>query len=86
MKTIWKFVLRPDQPVTMPKKSRLLSVGVQGEDIVLWAQVESTASQVKRDIVVVPTGDNATTVASYPFVGTVQLHGLVFHVFDGGEQ
>ena len=42
MKTIWKFVLRPDQP--------------------------------------------ATTVASYPFVGTVQLHGLVFHVFDGGEQ
>jgi hypothetical protein len=86
---VYKYTLQPRrvQHLLMPAGARLLSVGAQGEDVVLWAAVtvdESTLSQ--REVVVVATGEAMTIHEQrLRFVGTVQRpNGLVFHVFDGG--
>jgi hypothetical protein len=88
MRTIWKFMLHPTQPVMMPKTAGVLSAGAQGEEIVVWANVDSSAPLVPHRFEVVGTGHDASRVVppGLPFVGTVQMaNGLVFHVFDGGE-
>lgn len=85
---IWKFELVPmDNRIKMPLGSRILSVGVQGAALMMWAVVSPDLQESQRDIFVAMTGQQYTAgqVGGH-FVGTL-LHptGLVFHVFDHGE-
>lgn len=84
---IWKFKLRPtDNLVTMPAGSRPLSVAFQRDDLRVWAVVQPANSQVRRAFRVVGTGHPAPDLDG-AFVGTAHHpSGLVFHVFDYGEQ
>ena len=89
MRSIWKFKLNPaEQFVHMPRGARVLSAGVQGNDICVWAVVDPEAEKCLRAIKVYPTGSfmpPADNIDSAVFVGTVFLGWLVFHVFDSGE-
>jgi hypothetical protein len=86
---IWKFkvdVLETGGMTEMPKGANVISVGVQGDDITVWAMVDPGAPLVIRDIKVMGTGDpQAVSCCGYAFVGTVFLGAYVFHVFDRGE-
>ena len=88
MRTVYKYELEiaDEQFVVMPTGAELLTVQVQAGTgmVCLWARVDTDAPVVRRRIWMRGTG--------YPdaydvYVATFQYHfGLVFHVFDGGEQ
>lgn len=84
---IWKFTLRAGvyrQGIRTPRGAELLHAGEQDGELVLWARVDQLAGPALRWIVVSATGQ---MVYSQPHVGTVQMpDGLVWHVFDGGEE
>lgn len=86
MKTIWKFALEvvDRQCVAMPKGAEVLCVQAQYDTPCLWALVDSDAAEkTSRCFRVygtghsIPDGDGPLS-----YVGTFQLPGLVFHVFE----
>lgn len=85
MRTIYKYQVLPGSYTMMPKDAVILSVGAQGLNIVVWALVDDDMPRVPRLVRVHPTGD--LVLHSAPFIGTVQMaDGLVFHLFDQGEE
>ena len=81
---IWKYELRVDDRLTviMPRGARILSVGVQGKTICLWAMVTpETAEQERRIIAIYGTG-NPLPDDPGTFIGTVQVPPVVWHVFE----
>ena len=92
MSTIWKFPLEIEdvQLVKMPHHARILSAQMQAGTVTLWALVSPLNQHVNREIRILGTGHPADAVVAspaLPFIGTVQdRHGLVWHIFDGGEQ
>lgn len=86
---VWKFELRPWSIfLDMPKDAVVISAGVQGNDVVAWALCDPNAPKVSRLVAAHPTGiPMPRAMTSARFVATVQMpDGLVFHVFDGGEE
>lgn len=74
------------QFVSMPQGARLLTAQLQDDVLVIWAVVVQENIQVHRKIVLVGTGW-VTIGAHGNYLGTVQYRsGLVFHVFDHGEE
>jgi hypothetical protein len=86
---VWKFELRPWSVfMDVPEGATLLSVGAQRGDVVVWALCDPEARKVRRLLAAHPTGvELPRALRGTTFVGTAQMDdGLVFHVFDGGEQ
>lgn len=95
MHTIWKYELDIGEvlPVEMPRGAKVRYVGMQGDQLCVWAQVDSDQPLVKRVFAVHGTGhtirptarENGTELPTY--LGTFMMYGgeLVFHVFDHGE-
>lgn len=85
MKTIYKYKLDPSgKPVMMPASAEILSAREQGNDICVWAKVDTTDTvQVPRTFHVFGTGHEMPEDQNLRFVGTAILNGgaLVFHVF-----
>lgn len=83
---IWKFIVDPGLPVTMPAGARILSAAAQNERICIWALVDPAACSMPRKVRVYGTGHS---VPSEPgrFLGTALLQGgaLVMHVFDAED-
>lgn len=76
------------QQVFMPRYARPLSVGVQGQSIVMWAAIEPDAELVEHRVHVVLTGEGFEfNPGDCLFLGTVTIptnmlpNGLVAHVF-----
>ena len=89
MKTIHKYPLPVgDLPtIKMPKGAEILCAKTQGgEDITLWAIVETNADFELRRFCVVGTGKELPSIdgATLEFIDTVLLCGgkMVFHVFE----
>lgn len=95
MMTIHKFPLGllEGQVVEMNQGAQIKSVQMQGENLCLWALVDTERPKVKRRIYIYGTGHEIFPPHLYaPFIGTVQVEGgartlpsLVWHLFDGGE-
>jgi hypothetical protein len=86
---IWKFELPPWSIfIDIPQGATLLSAGIQGDDIVVWARCNPNAPKVSRMVAAHPTGvPFPPAYDDAEFLATVQMaDGLVFHVFDGGER
>jgi hypothetical protein len=86
---IWKFELHPwSNAIDMPQGAKILSVGVQGSAIVMWALCDIEATMAPRLVSATPTGVSLPRAYhGATFVGTAQMaDGLVFHVWDGGER
>ena len=84
-KLVYKYPLGPAVPETyrifMPEGAKPLSVGEQNEQLVLWAEVATSAHLSPWDVTIVWTG-HGEPPADAPFVGTVQAQiGLVCHVY-----
>lgn len=75
--------------VSMPQGARVLSVGTQNDQLVVWALVDSTANMRPVTFKVVGTGWNIEETAfdGFEFLGTAQMQGdelfpvLVWHVW-----
>ncbi len=87
---IYKFVLRPGSMVIDTYEyAMILSAGVQGDNVVIWALCDADAKMPCRRLVVAwPTGVVLPpALEDARFVDTVQMaDGLVFHVFEGAEE
>lgn len=94
MKTIWKFplptlLLSDIVVLRLPTGADFLTLQLQGQVPTLWAVVNDQADFVVRRLVIVGTGHDipeevGDTTDSY--VGTWQHEGLVWHLFDLGEE
>jgi hypothetical protein len=99
--TIYKYPVRivDESTVEMPRGAKLLSVAVVGDDVFLWALVDTEAKMAVRRFRLAGTGHplTAASVEAHPldmvqlankFVGTALTHGgsLVWHLFDMGEK
>jgi hypothetical protein len=85
---IWKFNLQPGvmNKIEMPRNARLLSVGCQYGELVIWAVVVPSNTPRLRNVLVVGTGQSSQETVG-TFVGTIQDHrDLVWHVFDRGQE
>lgn len=76
-----------DQLVTMPQGAALLDAQLQNGAVAIWAHVDDVRPMVKRRVVIVGTGHNASDITGGRYIATVQLRGgfLVLHFFDMGE-
>lgn len=86
---IWKFpLLADDAPISMPRGARILSLALQRGEPHVWALADPEQPKVLRRLRVIGTGMRLGDVANSVFVGTFVLDrlGLVFHVFDAGEE
>ena len=85
-RTIWKYTLSLVDyvDIEMPTGARILSVGIQNEQICLWALVDPEKTAAKYRFRIAGTGHPIGKEAeNWDFVGTViMMNGaLVFHVF-----
>lgn len=70
------------QEVRVPKKSIFLSVQEQDGVLTLWSQHKDSESKTEmRKVIVAYTGQSFDLSTGFKFVGTVQMSGLVYHVF-----
>ena len=79
---IWKFPLRvtETQRVAMPAGAEILSVKMQKGQLCLWALVSPERDKEMCTIEVHGTG-NPIGPGNREYLGTVQDHALVWHVF-----
>lgn len=86
MLTIHKYPLDliDEQYVFMPTGADILSAQAQGDQLMLWAKVDTGLSHEARKIVIIGTG-NPIETNLVRYVGTVQMPNrqLVWHVFEG---
>jgi len=92
MMTIWKFPLAitDGQEVKMPKGATILSVGMIGDSLFLWAMVDSEEVEKEyRQIRIHGTGHHVYKYDRLTFLGTVIQPlpmsvppALVWHIFE----
>jgi len=89
MKTIWKATLLPadSQKIEMPKNAKVLTVQPQKDNACMWFLCDPNAPTETREFAVYGT-NHIIDERFKKYVGTFQLYegGLVFHVFERGEE
>ncbi len=86
---IWKFPLRVstlatgDTQIEMPYIHNILTAREQGEDICIWAEVDTASPMIARRFRVIGTGHEMPDVA-LSYIGTAMLLDgrLVLHVYS----
>ena len=83
---IWKYpVPANDCDIMIPSGGKILSVGLQGKVLVVWALVNPEAPKIPRHIQCINTGDSCEVHPNAHFLGTVTTEGgIVWHVFSSG--
>jgi hypothetical protein len=84
MKTIWKSILKltDRQIVDLPHEPGHLTVQMQNDKICLWSIVETENSVTGYPVIIVGTGNPFPEEAGrFPYIGSVQHTGFVWHVF-----
>lgn len=81
MNTIWKYtlLLTDVQEISTPFSAEFLTAQMQDDCITVWANVNTTAPRQIRRFHIVGTG-NPMPAESVRYVGTVQHHGVVWHI------
>ena len=89
---VWKFVMEhPRSVFDVPSGALFLSVGLQDDQIVLWAEVSPSAEKEQRVFNAINTGSQLPP-DRIAFIGTVQTVGkapgtwveqpIVWHVYE----
>jgi len=81
MKSIYKYRLEPRDEIVLLLRGNILSAGVQGDDIMVWAVYDDDAEPRDVRVSVMGTGHDFVNAPESAFVGTVFMGPLVFHVF-----
>ncbi len=86
MKTIYKYTLRIDdrQQIPVPARRKPLCVQMQNGNPCLWVEVDDEDGPELLTIVTRGTGHPLPDNLG-PYIGTYQIQGLVFHVYQEGE-
>jgi hypothetical protein len=99
-RVVWKFTVQVPTAtgrsfVDLPEDAELLSVGGQGDEMVVWALVDPTHTPEQgyqatgpRRLIVANTG---MEIPGFPegarFLGTVKIpNGIIWHVWDGDAE
>ncbi len=86
MISIFKYTLTLDGAlIEMPIGAEVLTAREQGDQICVWAKVDTTMElKEQRTFKVFGTGHEMPNDPNWRYVGTAMLHGgaLVFHVFE----
>jgi len=87
MKTIYKYTIVPQkEDISLPSGAVVLAVSFQGEDLCLWAEVDTEAELETRYFRIFGTGHRMCFegTTSHMHIGTAfyEHHGLVFHVYE----
>lgn len=85
MRTIYKYQLQPGK-TTLTLRGKVLSAGVQGKDIFVWAIYDEDATERQVYVNTMGTGHEFVDAPESDFVGTVFLDWMVFHVFATDPQ
>lgn len=83
MRTIYKYPLEltDNQLLTLPSSARPLSVQLQGDQLCLWAEVNTGVGGLKDAVIsIVGTGHEIPRGAVH-YLGTVQQAAFVWHVY-----
>jgi hypothetical protein len=86
VKSIYKYQLKPADETILTLRGKVLSAGVQGDDMMVWAVHDDETPEHNVRINVMGTGHPFVDAAVSSFVNTVFLGPLVFHVFATPEQ
>ena len=87
MKKIFKYPLEitDTQFVELPLGAKILTAQMQGNQLCLWAIVNTLPEAVKKNrrIEIIGTG-NPMPTGELEYISTFQVHGgsLIFHVFE----
>lgn len=82
MKTIWKFpITLGETKVSMPEHAYILSIQYQGQELCLWAIVDTKAPETIRTFEVYETG-HEIDINKVGWLATVQRPPFVWHVFE----
>lgn len=75
------------QKVKMREGAKILSVGVQKGEVMVWVEESLDAEYVHRHIYGVVTGQGLPAFERKTYIGTVLLaeDTFVFHLYDAGE-
>ena len=87
-KVIWKYPLEitDRQELSVPAEAHFLHVGMQGEQLCLWARVDPTKPPMKVPVLIVGTGNPMPPDDDWAYhLGTVQQGPFVWHIFIGWE-
>jgi hypothetical protein len=84
MRTIFKYPVGviDVQKIELPKGARILCVQEQNGTLCLWAEVETPSKTTTRTIEVIGTGNPISMVDNRIYIGTAQIDGLVWHVYE----
>ena len=86
MKTIYKYTLselHQYQIVLMPKGAEILCAKEQGNNIFIWAIVDTSNENEARNFRIYGTG-NEVSNEHIRYIGTAKINGgnLIFHIFE----
>jgi hypothetical protein len=81
MKSIYKYKLDVQDESILRLRGPVLSAGVQGDDIVVWAVHDDELTPRKVRISIRGTGHLLEGADEGQFIGTVFMGSLVFHIF-----
>jgi hypothetical protein len=80
MKTVYKYKIGTGE-LQLPRGAKVLTAGIQGEDIFIWAEVDDSALPEHRSFYVYGTGHLIPDRACY--IGTVfDWNGFVWHIYE----
>lgn len=84
MAQIWKFDLHfGSSVIQLPENSTILYTGVQDGVIRIWAKVNPFGGLYnEREFVIYGTGQMIPDDVELKHIGTVELQGCIFHVFE----
>lgn len=85
MLTVYKYALArvTRQTIALPKRARILCAEFQGNELFLWAQVDTNEPHRERYIHIYGTGHDMKD-EDLLYINTVHLQdiGMVYHVFE----
>lgn len=82
--TIWKYPLKliETQEILLPLGPKFLCVQVQNGIPTIWVMVNSKAELIGQGFRIIGTGWQLTEEPSGRYLGTFQLDGFVWHLFE----
>lgn len=78
--TVYKYNIS-GEVTKLPRGAKVLKVGYQGQDLCLWAEVDTKVDIMEQRLFkILPTGVEAD-LTRYTFIDTVFIDWMVFHIY-----
>jgi hypothetical protein len=78
----YQFEIADSIEIEMPIHSDILSIQLQNNKPTMWAKIDTSLQMAKRIFLVFGTGHEMSSVFDYRHIGTLQVNGHVWHIFE----